>query len=280
MSKQSTRSSESVNRCLIDFQRELARSTTQSSLVTGNSVQCHPAGLARGPVALPRQPEAHARHRRHWRPADHRKDTSAPRKLHCCQSSISRQPGVGRGYFEYFLAICVIACYSNVFAKYNLKMLSRRFGLIVYLVFGLLWSFSLRAQISKGHQILINRGLQLQGLVAPDNWFHPDTYSNANFTTVGFSWNSTGNLGPPSTFLGPPPGSPSGRCVCHETNMPGMGYCQTGNSATFSRTNEIPYLSQLVGIQLGDEWNLDDAATRTRLVNWFNAVRSNWPNAI
>ena len=159
-------------------------------------------------------------------------------------------------------------------------MLSRRFCFLLYLVAGLLQVHCTHAQISKGHQILINRGLQLQGLVTPDNWFHPDTYSNANYTTVGFSWNSTGNLGPPSTFLGPPPGSPWGRWVSDGTNMPGMGYGQTGNGDTFSRTNEIPYLSQLVGIQLGDEWNLDDAATRTRLVNWFNAVRSNWPNAI
>src|ERR1051326_5064372 len=101
-------------------------------------------------------------------------------------------------------------------------MLSRRFCFLLYLVAGLLQVHCTHAQISKGHQILINRGLQLQGLVTPDNWFHPDNYSNANYTTVGFSWNSTGNLGPPSTFLGPPPGSPWGRWVSDETNMPGM----------------------------------------------------------
>ncbi|MGI8965849.1 MAG: hypothetical protein ACR2H1_07135, partial [Limisphaerales bacterium] len=136
------------------------------------------------------------------------------------------------------------------------------------------------AQISKGNLILLNRGLQIQGLVTPDNWFHSDTYSNANYTAVNFLWNSTGNLGPPSTFLGPAPGFPWARWVTDETNMPAMGFGQTGNGNSFSRTNEIHYTNQLVSLQLGDEWNLNDNATRARLVNWFLTVRSNWPNAI
>jgi len=36
----------------------------------------------------------------------------------------------------------------------------------------------------------------------------------------------------------------------------------------------------LVSLQLGDEWDLNDATTRARLVNWFTAVRTNWPNTI
>src|SRR5512141_2874096 len=43
---------------------------------------------------------------------------------------------------------------------------------------------------------------------------------------------------------------------------------------------ESAYLSQLVNLQLADEWNLNDDATRTRAVNWFNAGRTNWPNTI
>ncbi|MEO5803717.1 MAG: hypothetical protein ABIR24_09310 [Verrucomicrobiota bacterium] len=136
------------------------------------------------------------------------------------------------------------------------------------------------AQLSKGNRILIERGLQIQGLVQPDNYFHLDTYSNANYTAVNFLWNSTGNLGPIPTFVGPTPGFPWARWVSDETNMPTMGVGQTGNGDSFSRTNEIPYTNQLVSVQLGDEWNLNDEATRTRLVNWFITVRSNWPNAI
>ncbi len=135
---------------------------------------------------------------------------------------------------------------------------------------------TVHAQISKGNLILINRGLQIQGLVTPDNYFHLDTYSNANYTAVNFLWDSSGNVGPISTFLGPTPGYPWTRWVGDETNMPGMGTNPNG----VSRTNEIPYANQLVSLQLGDEWNLNDDATRTRLVNWFSAVRSNWPNTI
>ena len=35
-----------------------------------------------------------------------------------------------------------------------------------------------------------------------------------------------------------------------------------------------------MSLQLGDEWNLNDAALRTRAVNWFNAIRTNFPNTI
>ena len=136
------------------------------------------------------------------------------------------------------------------------------------------------AQLSKGNQILLNRGLQIQGMVQPDNYFHLDTYSNANYTAVNFLGNSTGNLGPVSTFVGETPGFPWARWASDEESMPTMGFGQTGNGVPFSRENEIPYTNQLVSVQLADEWNLNDDTVRTRLVDWFNSVRSDWPNTI
>jgi len=133
-----------------------------------------------------------------------------------------------------------------------------------------------QAQVSKGNLILLNRGVQIAGLVTPDNYFHPDTFSNAYYNTVTFNFNSSGNLGPISVFTGPAPGSTWARWIADETNMPGMGV----NANGVSRTNEIPYLSQLVAAQLGDEWNLNDDATRNRLVTWFTNVHSSWPNVI
>jgi hypothetical protein len=117
------------------------------------------------------------------------------------------------------------------------------------------------AQVSKGHQILINRGLQVQGMVANYDVFHLNTYSNANYTSINWLWDST-----PSQ-MGAAPGFPWARWVNAETNVPPQG-------------SEGPYMSQLVTLQLGDEWNLNDDATRTRLVNWFIAVRTNFPNTI
>ena len=117
------------------------------------------------------------------------------------------------------------------------------------------------AQISKGNWILLDRGIQTQGMVTRDDIFHLATYSNANYTAVHWLWDSN----PQSQ--GPAPGFPWARWVGDETKMPPSG-------------SESSYLSQLVMLQLGDEWNLNDSALRNRAVNWFNSVRSNFPATI
>ncbi|HEY3393540.1 MAG TPA: hypothetical protein VGK58_12590, partial [Lacipirellulaceae bacterium] len=116
------------------------------------------------------------------------------------------------------------------------------------------------AELSKAHRILIDRGLQLQGMVTTNDVFDLDTYRNANYTAINWLWESN------PTLHGSPPGFPWARWVADETKMPGAA--------------EQPYLSQLVALQLGDEWHLNDPAVRTRAVNWFNAIRDQWPNTI
>src|SRR5437867_410085 len=120
---------------------------------------------------------------------------------------------------------------------------------------------SVFAQISKGNWILIDRGLQLQGLVTRDDVFHLSTYSNANYTSIMWLWDSNPSL------MGTAPGFPWARWVGDETKVPPFGA-------------ESSYMSQLVSLQLGDEWNLNDATVRTRAVNWFNAIRPSFPNTI
>jgi hypothetical protein len=136
------------------------------------------------------------------------------------------------------------------------------------------------SQVSKGSQILLNRGVQIQGLSTPDNYLHLDTYSNANYTTLAWSGDASGNAGLISDFEGPLPGFPWARWVSDPTNMPGLGSGVTGNGSPFSRTNEIPYFSQLVSLQLADEWDLNTGSIRTNLINWFKSVQTNWPNTI
>src|SRR5438477_1202843 len=58
------------------------------------------------------------------------------------------------------------------------------------------------SQIGKGHLILIQRGLQLQGLVTRDDVFHLNTYSNANYTSIHWLWDSNPSL------MGAAPGFP------------------------------------------------------------------------
>jgi hypothetical protein len=117
------------------------------------------------------------------------------------------------------------------------------------------------AQIGKGYQILLNRGLQLQGLVQWDDYFHLDTYSNANYDSINWGWGSV-----PSS-MDDTAGFPWSRWVSGTTNMP-------------PQDGEAPYLNQLVALQLGDEWDLNTESVRDELVNWFNSVQTNWPNTI
>ena len=114
--------------------------------------------------------------------------------------------------------------------------------------------------LGKGHAILIERGLQVQGMVTKDDGFHLDTYQNANYTAINWLWESN-----PAAH-GPAPGFPWARWVHDENQMPAAA--------------EAPYLSQLIALQLGDEWNLNDPVLRDRAVNWFNAIRDQWPDTI
>ena len=120
------------------------------------------------------------------------------------------------------------------------------------------------AQISKGQQLLLNRGLQLQGLTIIGDDFHLDTYSNADFTSIEWM-----NQSGPS-LMGPPPGYPWSRMVSSETNMPGPP----------AFPDETPYLPQLLSLQLGDEWDLSNPSTLARAVTWFNSAHTNFPNVL
>ena len=43
---------------------------------------------------------------------------------------------------------------------------------------------------------------------------------------------------------------------------------------------ETPYMGRLTSLSLGDEPHLNDPDVRTTYVNWFNAVRSQYPNTL
>jgi len=122
-----------------------------------------------------------------------------------------------------------------------------------------------RAELSKGHRILIQRGLQTQGMVTANDVFNLATYQNANYSAINWLWDSN------VTLHGAAPGFPWVRWVGDENQMPGA----PGPTAA-----ESPYVSQLVALQLGDEWHLNYPAVRDRAVNWFSAVRDQWPQAI
>ncbi|HZM02051.1 MAG TPA: hypothetical protein VFC44_03420 [Candidatus Saccharimonadales bacterium] len=125
------------------------------------------------------------------------------------------------------------------------------------------------AQLSKATQILLNRGIELQAMVQFNDEFNLVTYSNANYTSV--NWFDPGW----QAYLGPAPGFPWGRWVSGPSDMPPV---DANNQFGFNA--ETPCLSQLIDLELGDELNLDDGATLTNEINWFNSCESNFPNTI
>src|SRR5436190_4909735 len=123
--------------------------------------------------------------------------------------------------------------------------------------------------LSKGSQILINRGFQLEGLVTKDNGFHLSPavnggsltggYLDIGYNTVNWLYGSTNNPNSNVSALGPAPGIPWGRWVDQESNMPPLA-------------NEAPYMSNLVGLSLADEQDLNNQTIRDAAVQWFNDV--------
>ena len=114
---------------------------------------------------------------------------------------------------------------------------------------------------SKGHRLLQRHGLQVQGMVTKDDVFHLDTYRDAHYSTVNWLWESDFNQLGGQAF-------PWARWVGDETQMP------------TSNATEAGKLGSLVALQLGDEWHLNDDAVRNRAVNWFNAVRAQYPDTL
>ncbi len=152
---------------------------------------------------------------------------------------------------------------SRLIPASQIKASPLQSGLIFLLVAAFLLGISqtARGQISKGNQILLSRGLQLQGMVESADIFHLEVYTNAGYNSVNWFWSSD------NAQLGAAPGFPWCRWVSDSSNMP-------------PQNGEAPYLSQLVSLELGDEWNINDDTIRTTLVNWFTSVQTNWPGTI
>ena len=126
--------------------------------------------------------------------------------------------------------------------------------------------------LSKGSQILINRGFQLEGLVTKDNGFHLSPavnggsltggYLDIGYNTVNWLYGSTNNPNSNVSALGAAPGIPWSRWVDQEANMPPLG-------------SEGPYMSNLVGLSLADEQDLNNPTVRDAAVTWFNHATAN-----
>jgi hypothetical protein len=119
------------------------------------------------------------------------------------------------------------------------------------------------AELSKGHRLLIEHGLQIQGMVTKDDLFHLQTYKDANYTAINWLFEAD------VSRQGPAPGFPWARWVGDESQMPP----RAGH-------NEEPYLSRLIALSLGDEKNLNDEKVREPYIKWFLSAAPKYPNTI
>jgi hypothetical protein len=131
----------------------------------------------------------------------------------------------------------------------------------------LLSPIALRAQapaaLPKGHRLLIEHGLQIQGMATKDDVFHLATYRDANYTAINWLFESNVAL------HGEAPGFAWARWVGDEAQMPPR-----------AGQNEERYMPQLVALSLGDEKDLNNPAVRDPYVQWFKNIQSKYPTTI
>src|SRR5215207_6116000 len=118
-----------------------------------------------------------------------------------------------------------------------------------------------RAEISRGHQLLIQHGFQIQGVTTPYDPFNLATYQGAHYSAINWLWDSNVSL------HGDAPGAPWARWVRNRSEMPPLASTPYG-------PNEGPYIDKLVSLQIGDETALNDVNVRNDYVNWYNEIRT------
>jgi hypothetical protein len=125
----------------------------------------------------------------------------------------------------------------------------------------------LKKDLTPGHTILLNKGLQIEALIFPqleDNGqvvgFSLTRFSESKFTMANLVSNywSTGCLG----------------------TAPGIPWGRWSGGAYDLQTSELTYLPNMVSFQWGDENNITDPVLVQILKNWFALNRSRYPDVI
>jgi len=117
--------------------------------------------------------------------------------------------------------------------------------------------------LSRGHKVLLERGLQLQAMtfVPQTGYFDPVRWSESNFTTIDFC----GSIYPASLM---PPGT---------ENMPWSRYMYYAADIAEA---EHPYAANLVRLQLRDEQNIGDDAELALMAPSVAALQAKYPHVL
>ncbi len=119
--------------------------------------------------------------------------------------------------------------------------------------------------LSKGHRILIERGLQIQATSVTYDNFHLDTMQGANFTAPSWTWDGS----PPDMSL---LGAPS-------DGVQWARWIDMNNESDL-RPGEQAYKPNLVTLSVHDEQYLDSPSNMDATVNWFTANAGKFPSTI
>jgi hypothetical protein len=121
--------------------------------------------------------------------------------------------------------------------------------------------------LSRGQEILQERGLQIQAMIVPDqfdNGLSVSRFAESNFTAVNLnSFNRNVSL---NKYLGPAPGMPSG--LWYNNGLPVLN------------VKERPYLPNLVSLQFHDELDVSQQAVLDESKTVLESWRSLYPNVI
>jgi hypothetical protein len=143
----------------------------------------------------------------------------------------------------------------------------RLFVLVILLSAG---ASTARAQIGKGHRVLIERGMQIQAqafYVREDVGTSPYTFDPKRYLDAGFTGINWHNRPANVEFAAAHPRFPWGR------------WSRTLEDAVLSPA-EQPYAGSFVAMQFGDENSLNDPNVRALFKQWFDAARPRFPSAI
>jgi hypothetical protein len=183
--------------------------------------------------------------------------------------------------FDTFRTVSIIYDGSSAILEYNGSTMTLtpqtggssyvRFGSLSESLYGsAVWNYiQLRANITRGHQMLIDRGLQIQAQCFPrlentgtEYGLNLTTFTQSNFTTVNLHQDSTA-----TPYLGSAPGIPWGRYA---------GWCNEVSSV------ELPYYTNMVSFQcFGDDLNdITDSSVIESMRDWFNLNRVRYPSVI
>jgi len=135
---------------------------------------------------------------------------------------------------------------------------------------GAVWSFkpNIPSSLDRGHQLILKHELQMQALVFP--WSYPggeefdiSRWDESNFNTANI------HEAPAAAALASEPGIPWARW---------MSWLHIDNP--YLQAHELPYLSTLVALQVGDERDLSDPTVVTKMANAYSIWRTEYPDAI